>query len=612
MTILGNLFPRKKNVFKTTPTVPFTATALAIILIAGWVLWLLWAALMPPAVSLSLAPGQPLRDLPLMKNEATTNPNQHFEGRLMASNEAVEVTPQSIWQKLLPRNPHFMLYNKSIPGPLVEVMGGTEVTIPFTNKLAEITTVHFHGLSTPVEQDGNPEDIVAPNKTRPYHFTLPADWQGTFWYHPHPMGLSAKQLFYGLAGPMIVHAKDDPLAALHIPEHNLFITGIRLKNGRVDPNTDADWNHGRMGETLLVNGQVVPVLTVAPNSTHRLRIWNATNGRFISLSIKKDDPTKNVTLPLYLVGTDGGLIEHPYRLNEEPMLAAAERQELVATFNGKAGDIFTLYQQYPILPEEAVNSSVGNATTAGEAINQSNMKMVETNKKDMEAMGHTMAGDGRDNSKAMKDDNMNMEGMDGMEGMGDDKDKANKKPMGGDNMNMASKGDGNMGGMNMETGIRKPLMVIKLEGAATKPTALPDRLRTIAALPAPSGPVAHKKLNLTGVLSNVSINGRPFDMNRIDYTSKKGAVEEWTITNQSDMTHPLHIHGGQFQVVRATDSNGRDITPPYRAWRDTVSVAPGEILIFRMKQEFVGRRMIHCHILEHEDKGMMTVINVIP
>jgi len=75
------------------------------------------------------------------------------------------------------------------------------------------------------------------------------------------------------------------------------------------------------------------------------------------------------------------------------------------------------------------------------------------------------------------------------------------------------------------------------------------------------------------------------------------------------MDHPFHVHGTQFQVVES-EREGKVSKPAYRAWRDTVNVARGETIRIALRQDQPGLRMYHCHILEHEQLGMMGVVDV--
>jgi FtsP/CotA-like multicopper oxidase with cupredoxin domain len=108
-----------------------------------------------------------------------------------------------------------------------------------------------------------------------------------------------------------------------------------------------------------------------------------------------------------------------------------------------------------------------------------------------------------------------------------------------------------------------------------------------------------------------TINGLSFAPERTDTVVKVGAVEEWEIVNgggmmMMDFDHPFHIHTNAFQVV---SEDGR--SPRFRAWRDIVNVPMGGTVRIRMPfQDFSGRTVYHCHILDHEDLGMMGVIEM--
>ncbi|MDQ3875713.1 MAG: multicopper oxidase family protein, partial [Actinomycetota bacterium] len=104
------------------------------------------------------------------------------------------------------------------------------------------------------------------------------------------------------------------------------------------------------------------------------------------------------------------------------------------------------------------------------------------------------------------------------------------------------------------------------------------------------------------------INGRQFDEDRVDEPVTLGTLEEWTVRNTSKEIHPFHIHVNDFQVMSI---NGR----PYDAhgWQDTVPLPVGGEVVMRMQfNDFTGKYVFHCHILAHEDNGMMAVVNVEP
>ena len=101
-----------------------------------------------------------------------------------------------------------------------------------------------------------------------------------------------------------------------------------------------------------------------------------------------------------------------------------------------------------------------------------------------------------------------------------------------------------------------------------------------------------------------------FKMGRVDLTTKAGQVELWEVANPTDMDHPFHLHGTQFQVIER-ERKGSRTKAPYLAWKDTVNIATAETVRFKVREDMKGLRMYHCHILEHEDQGMMGVLDVI-
>lgn len=103
-----------------------------------------------------------------------------------------------------------------------------------------------------------------------------------------------------------------------------------------------------------------------------------------------------------------------------------------------------------------------------------------------------------------------------------------------------------------------------------------------------------------------TINGREFNESRTDTTVSAGDVEEWTLTNTGPMDHPFHLHVWPMQIV---EENGQSIQPA--VWRDVVNVpANGRVKVRVAFRDFRGRSAYHCHILDHEDLGMMGVIEV--
>jgi FtsP/CotA-like multicopper oxidase with cupredoxin domain len=105
------------------------------------------------------------------------------------------------------------------------------------------------------------------------------------------------------------------------------------------------------------------------------------------------------------------------------------------------------------------------------------------------------------------------------------------------------------------------------------------------------------------------INDKLFDPTRVDEYAQSNSTEIWSLVNNSPMAHPFHAHAIQWQIL---DRNGVPASGADLGWKDTFLVQPGETVRIIGKFEPVnyGDYMYHCHILEHEDAGMMGYFRV--
>ncbi len=142
------------------------------------------------------------------------------------------------------------------------------------------------------------------------------------------------------------------------------------------------------------------------------------------------------------------------------------------------------------------------------------------------------------------------------------------------------------------------------------PLPLPKKLIPVEALPE-SKTIRRFDLNHSmapGMGMVFLINGKIFDHQRIDTQVRLNTVEDWEITNTGVMDHPFHLHTNPFQII---SRNGQP--EAFRAWKDTVLVRVGETVRIRVRfQDFPGKTVYHCHILDHEDLGMMGTLEVEP
>jgi FtsP/CotA-like multicopper oxidase with cupredoxin domain len=107
-----------------------------------------------------------------------------------------------------------------------------------------------------------------------------------------------------------------------------------------------------------------------------------------------------------------------------------------------------------------------------------------------------------------------------------------------------------------------------------------------------------------------TINGRSFDMERIDERVQMNQTEVWTFVNESELPHPVHVHAGQFRILSRTGGRGR-VMPWEAGLKDTVLTLPGERVDLAVRFVYPGVFLLHCHNLEHEDMGMMLNFQVV-
>lgn len=184
---------------------------------------------------------------------------------------------------------------------------------------------------------------------------------------------------------------------------------------------------------------------------------------------------------------------------------------------------------------------------------------------------------------------------------------------------MGAMGDGMMhGGMNGMSGMMNhdgdtqsphTLATLTYQGSVT-PLALPETLIPVEPLPEPTT-VRRLELSMQmgmGMNMAFTFNGKTFNSERVDIQSQLGTVEEWELANVDPdrMDHPFHLHINSFQVI---SRNGQ--LDPYSAWKDTVLVRGGETVRIRVPfRDFAGKTVYHCHILDHEDLGMMGLVEM--
>jgi FtsP/CotA-like multicopper oxidase with cupredoxin domain len=513
-------------------------------------------------------------------NTVARTPNPKFipdlEINLKAAPKTVQILagqPTQVWSytATLVKGDPTSLTNipDSYLGPIIRVQTGQRVRVNFQNNLpqGQSSIVHWHGLILPEDMDGHPRFAIEPGQTYIYEFEV-INRAGMNWFHPHPDRLTGQQAYAGLAGLFIVTDPEEavlklPSGAYEVPivlqdrtldtNNQLLYLGSKIGTprnsgmGGMGGMNNSDRSGRGMGDMSSMMGFLGEKLFINGKSDFTL----AAATRIYRLRILNGSNSRIYKLgwsngnPLTVIGTDGSLLTQPVE-RKYVMLAPGERVDIWADFS-----------KLKVGTELALNS---------------------------------LAFSGAEN-------------------------------VGGSSMG------GMMGSGNApELGAAMKLFNVKIDRAETEPLKLPSNLAALPLLrPADAINAAQPRpveLALQGM--KWTINGQLFEMNAAtpQETVKLNSIELWEIINKLNpgammdakgMAHPIHFHGVKFQVI------SRQVLPELAAgwqtvkdgyvdegFKDTVMVMPGERVKLLMKfEDYSGLFAYHCHILEHEDAGMM-------
>ncbi|QLY62339.1 multicopper oxidase CueO [Citrobacter freundii] len=463
-------------------------------------------------------------------------------------------------------------YNGNLLGPALKLQKGKAVTVDIHNQLAEETTLHWHGLEIPGDVDGGPQGVIQAGGKRSVTFT-PEQRAATCWFHPHQHGKTGRQVAMGLAGLVLI--EDEDIHKLLLPKQwGIDDVPVIIQDKQFSADGQINYQLDMMtaavgwfGDTLLTNGAMNPQ-HAAPRGWLRLRLLNGCNAR--SLNVAASD-----NRPLYVIASDGGLLAEPVKVSELPMLMGERFEVLVDISDGKAFDLVTLPvsqmgmaiapfdKPHPVMRIQPLRITASGtlpdtlttlpALPSLEGLTVRRLQLSMDPMLDMMGMQMLM----------QKYGDQAMAGM----GHGQMMGHMNNGEMGHGKMNHGNMNHGNMNHGNMGS----------MDHGGTFDFHNANR-----------------------------INGQAFDMNKPMFAATKGQHERWVISGQGDMMlHPFHIHGTQFRIL---SENGKAPAAHRAGWKDTVRVEGGvsEVLVkFDHDAPKEHAYMAHCHLLEHEDTGMM-------
>jgi FtsP/CotA-like multicopper oxidase with cupredoxin domain len=465
-----------------------------------------------------------------------------------------------------------LTYNGQYPGPTIRARSGDIVRLSLTNALPTggnnllghplgHTNLHTHGWH--VSPCGNSDNVfldINPGTTFNFEFDLAKQRpSATDFYHPHVHGLVAEQMWGGLAGALIVEDGDvaPSIAPYSVPgkEYVMVLKDLSLDaQGRPAPYTHHDFQMGKEGDLVMVNGQVHPVLRMRPGEVKRLRFINASTSRYYTLSVEGHGLDPDLPDGFHVIGTDGGLLARAVRLNT---------------------------------PNPELEDADGNPVTS---LGLSPfMTIAVAERVDMLFKATMTPGTYRVFSLPY--------------------DRGHEKRQLVTLMTVVVEG----------APLDEPIPTVVNTQPETIPQAVLDNLdsfprRTID-LTMEMDNVDHNSLR--NFINGIEFKGMPPNETSFKVTSRVApdSYEVWDVIDNSTMDHPFHIHTNDFQILKITCGNGEiDYATFYAdnpemrgAWKDTLNVGKGgmNFSILVPVTDFTGDAVFHCHILEHEDTGMM-------
>ncbi|MER8090053.1 O-aminophenol oxidase PhsA [Streptomyces sp. NPDC094048] len=556
-----------------------------------------------------------------------------------------EITLSPTWVRLHAQLPPTLMwgYNGTVPGPTIEVRRGERIRIAWTNRIprgseypvtavevgpvepgeplphnrpgrdgaepnADVaalpawTVTHLHGAQTGGGNDGWADNAVGFGDAQLSEY--PNDHQAAqWWYHDHAMNITRWNVYAGLVGTYLI--RDDEEDALGLPsgerelplilaDRNLDTDEDGRLNGRLLHKTtvvvEADPESGKpvsipfLGPYTTVNGRIWPHLDV-DDAWYRFRLVNASNARIYDL-VLVDDENNPVPGVIRQIGSDGGLLPRPVPVDFDEVLpqltiAPAERMDLLIDFSALAG------RRVRLVNRGRLAAGVPDPAASVPFPQVMEFRVRETGRRDGFELPEVLSGSFRRYEHGRVEHRHRL---------------------------VVLTAPGTVGG-----GGHPEIweMAEVEEGADVR---------------VPSDGVIQVR-GEDGTVRTYRRIARTFN-DGLGFTVGEGAYEQWSFLNLGGPTHPMHIHLTDFQVMGreaytldgfdpavggtrspvAFDHGTKIPTPPNeQGWKDVFRVPQGQLVkVLGTFDGAYGRFMYHCHLLEHEDMGMMRPFVVMP
>jgi FtsP/CotA-like multicopper oxidase with cupredoxin domain len=478
-------------------------------------------------------------------------------------------------------------YNGSVPGPVLKVAQGSEITVDVENRGDLEATVHWHGLRLDNRYDGTHETQRPIEVGERFRYRLQFPDPGVYWYHPHIRQDYGQEM--GLYGNiLVVPAEPDYWPPAH-RELLLTLDDILLEDGRVAPFSPAETTYaamGRFGDHLLVDGEADLRLSAQQGEVVRFYLTNTANTRVFNVAVRGGH--------LKLVGGDSGRCEHE-EFVESVVLAPSERVVVDVRFD--ASGEAALEHRTPERTYRLATIAVGDGAVDPEITSAFTTLRTDP---ELVAERERIAPDLErepDRTLAFVAE-MDFEAPEG--------DVVYSCPM-------------------------HPEVVSDVEGKCPE---CGMKLMPVAAGASEPGAHDHAHHHSHSTSDGIEWEDDMVDVNRattpantrwklvdrstgaenhgIDWQLRVGDRVKIRLVNEMDsdhpMHHPFHIHGaGRFLVLARDGAVDQNLV-----WTDTVLVRAGEVVDILLDVTHPGRWMAHCHIAEHHESGMMFSFDVAP
>ena len=462
-------------------------------------------------------------------------------------------------------------YDGVVPGYTWEMQGGDLLVVNLHNRLPKLpyqpkmtmdrphewttTNLHTHGLH--VSPSGIADNVflqIPPGDRQHYEIPVPEDHPaGLFWYHPHKHGGVTQQVRGGMAGIIVMRGDLDHIPEIAAAKERIMVlqsTELGTDYQLLDPIPDPTKEQAffpRKNVLYTVNGKLKPKVTMYPGEVQRWRLLNAAEGKYMSLKLQDHD--------MHQLAWDGLTLPAP-EATDVVLLSSGNRVELLIKA-GKPG----VYE----LMLTPGSSQKPNIPGMPESIPQSESDLF-----------------------------CRLNGSAGMavmprSGLEDEPPELTPRSI----LTVVVRGSG-------------AEMHLPADLPAWNPRMLPvSRTRRFAFT---------VKRDPMGEFLEFGIDGKQFEADNPAYRVALNSAEEWTLVNQCDIklmdhSHVYHVHVNPFKII---EINGKKLSTPL--WRDTyvLTKRSGDSLKFVSNfVDFTGKFVEHCHVLGHEDLGMMGSVEVV-